>query len=68
MDTFLYKADSSEGHVGIRLIINYVTINKTTWKRPPKLYQTKMKICYGQCYIDSFNKEYKLFLLDSEQL
>ena len=27
-----------------------------------------MKICYGQCYIDSFNKEYKLFLLDSEQL
>ena len=52
----------------LSLGINYVAINKTTWKRPPKLYQTKMKICYGQCYIDSFNKEYKLFLLDSEQL
>ena len=32
--------------------INYVAINKDMEKRLPKLYQTKMKICYEQGYID----------------
>ena len=32
--------------------INYFAINKDMEKRLPQLYQTKMKICYEQGYID----------------